>query len=84
MPARSEGWGGLFKVEQYRLIWSAARSSKRWLRIFEQTTPALRACPSLLRRGMEPNHTCYHQYCAKRARGYDLAQFKKARRSAAD
>src|SRR5262249_54902978 len=44
--------GGLFKDEQYRLIRSASRVSIRWLRIFEQTTPALRACPSLLRRGM--------------------------------
>jgi len=25
MPSRSEGWGGLFKGEQYRLIWSASR-----------------------------------------------------------
>ena len=49
MPSRSEGWGGLFKDEQYRLI-SALRDHIKWLRIFEQTTPALRACPSLLRR----------------------------------
>src|SRR5262249_53214303 len=52
MPSRSEGWGGLFKVEQYRLIRSALRVSIRWLRVFEQTTPALRAFPSLLRRGV--------------------------------
>src|SRR5215831_430813 len=67
MPSRSEGWGGLFKDEQYRLIRIASRTSIRWLRVFEQTTPALRACPSLLRRGMEPNHTCYHEYRAKRS-----------------
>src|SRR5215470_11466886 len=30
---------------------SASRAAIRWLREFEQTTPALRACP-LLRRGM--------------------------------
>jgi hypothetical protein len=29
--------------------------SIRMLRDFEQTTPALRACPSLLRRGMKTN-----------------------------
>src|SRR5215831_15721249 len=52
MPSHSEGWGGLFKGEQYRLIRSASRASIRWLRVFEQTTPALRACPSLLRRGL--------------------------------
>jgi hypothetical protein len=52
MPSRSEGWGGLFKDEQYRLIRSASRVSIRWLRVFEQTTPALRAFPSLLRRGI--------------------------------
>ena len=52
MPSRSEGWGGLFKDEQYRLIRSASRLSIRWLRVFEQTTPALRAFPSLLRRGI--------------------------------
>src|SRR5262249_47993832 len=52
MPSRSEGWGGLFKDEQYRLIRSASRASIRWLRDFEQTTPALRAFPSLLRRGI--------------------------------
>ena len=51
-PSRSEGWGGLFKDEQYRLIRSASRASIRWLRDFEQTTPALRAFPSLLRRGI--------------------------------
>jgi hypothetical protein len=56
MPSRSEGWGGLFKVEQYRLIRSASRASKRLLRDFEQTTPAFRACPSLLRRGMGRAH----------------------------
>jgi hypothetical protein len=28
------------------------------LRDFEQTTPALRACPSLLRRGIVQNSTC--------------------------
>jgi hypothetical protein len=52
MPSRSEGWGGLFKDEQYRLIRSASRASIRLLRDFEQTTPALRAFPSLLSRGM--------------------------------
>jgi hypothetical protein len=56
-PSHSEGWGGLFKDEQYRLIRSASRASIsrasiRWLRVFEQTTPALRAYPSLLRRGL--------------------------------
>ena len=54
MPSRSEGWGGLFKDEAHRLIRSASRASIRWLRDFEQTTPALRACPSLLRRGIIP------------------------------
>ena len=29
----------------------------RWLRIFEQTTPPLRGCPSLLRRGLSLNQT---------------------------
>src|SRR6516225_2363518 len=29
MPSRSEGWGGLFKDEQYRLIRSASRMSVR-------------------------------------------------------
>jgi len=57
MLSHSEGWGGLFKVEQYRLIRSASRASIRWLRRFEQTTPPLRGCPSLLRRGLSPNHT---------------------------
>jgi hypothetical protein len=64
MPSRSEGWGGLFKNEQYRLIRSASRVSIRWLRVFGQilmfrpagltlrATPALRAFPSLLRRGI--------------------------------
>jgi hypothetical protein len=51
MPSRSEGWGGLFKGEQYRLIMSALRPSIRWLRVFEQTTPALRALPSLTKEG---------------------------------
>ena len=36
MPSRSEGWGGLFKDEQYRLIRSASRAFVRWLRDFEQ------------------------------------------------
>ena len=72
MPSRSEGWGGaerepdrakqqeLFKDEQYQLIRSASRAFIRWLRIFEQTTPALRARPSLLMRGIAPYHTLYH------------------------
>jgi hypothetical protein len=30
-------------------------ASTRWLRVIEQTTPALRACPSLLRRGTSTN-----------------------------
>jgi hypothetical protein len=38
--------------EAHRLIRSAPRASIRWLRVFEQTTPALRAFPSLLRRGI--------------------------------
>src|SRR5262249_2212864 len=66
MPSRSEGWGGLFKDEQYRLIRSASRASIRWLRDLEQTTPALRACPSLLRRGIGLNHTYYDQHRPKR------------------
>ena len=45
MPSRSEGWGGPFKDEQYRLIRSASRASLGWLRIFEQTTPPLRGSP---------------------------------------
>src|SRR5215470_795694 len=64
MLSRSEGWGGaerepdrakhqtLFKDEQYRLIRSASRIFIKWLRAFEQTTPALRGFPSLLRRGI--------------------------------
>ena len=42
MPSRSEGWGGLFKDEQYRLIRSAPRAFIRCaLRaVFEQTTPS--------------------------------------------
>ena len=43
MPSRREGGGGLYKDEQYRLERFA--SIIRWLRIFEQTTPALRATP---------------------------------------
>ena len=39
----------------HRLKISASRGSIRWLRSFEQATPALRACPSLLRRGIAPN-----------------------------
>ena len=57
MPSRSEGWGGLFKDEQYQLIRSASRAFIRSLRIFEQTTPALRARPSLLRRGIARHST---------------------------
>jgi hypothetical protein len=49
MPSRSEGWGGLFKDEQYRLIRSASRKSIRSLRVFEQTAP-----PSL-RKGTPPD-----------------------------
>src|SRR5215831_13834203 len=51
MPSRSEGWGGLFKDEQYRLIRSASRMSVRnALRAdFEQTAP-----PSL-REGTPPD-----------------------------
>ena len=30
MPSRSEGWGGLFKDEQYRLIRSASQKSIRY------------------------------------------------------
>ena len=51
MPSHSEGWGGLFNDEQYRLIRSFA-GIIRSLRVFEQTTPPLRGCPSLLRRGL--------------------------------
>jgi hypothetical protein len=35
MPSRSEGWGGLFKDEQYRLM-SASRAFMGSLRSFEQ------------------------------------------------
>ena len=45
MPSRSECWGGLFKAEQYRLIWSASRAFMRSLRNFKQTTPPLRGSP---------------------------------------
>ena len=45
MPSHSEGWGGLFKDEQYRLIRSASRVSIGMLRDFEQTTPPLRGSP---------------------------------------
>src|SRR5215467_1744753 len=72
MPSHSEGWGGLFKDEQYRLIRSASRASIRWLRDLEQTTPALRACPSLLRRGIGLNHTYYDQHRPKRPPDVDL------------
>jgi hypothetical protein len=51
MPSRSEGWGGLFKVEQYRLIRSASRLSIRWLRGFEQTTPGASRPPLLTKEG---------------------------------
>ena len=51
MPSRSEGWGGLFKDDQYRLIKvrfaNIARSALRTG--FEQTAP-----PSL-REGTPPN-----------------------------
>src|SRR5215471_17590696 len=70
MTSRSEGWGGLFKDEQYRLIRSASRVSRRWLRVFEQTTPALRAFPSLLRRGIcfpSTGTVEQHTLCAARA-----------------
>ena len=66
MPSRSEGWGGLFKDEQYRLIRSASRPSIRSLRVFEQTTPPLRGCPSLLRRGLAQNRTYRYQHRSKR------------------
>jgi hypothetical protein len=45
MLSRSEGWGGLFKDEQYRLDKEHFASIIRWLRVLEQTTPALRATP---------------------------------------
>jgi hypothetical protein len=51
MPSRSEGWGGLFKGEQYRLIRSASRASIRWLRDFEQTTPGASRPPLLTKEG---------------------------------
>jgi hypothetical protein len=54
MPSHSEGWGGLFKDEQYRLIRSASRTSIRWLRVLEQTTPALRAT-LLAKAGLYPH-----------------------------
>jgi hypothetical protein len=64
MPSRSESWSGLFKDEQYRLIRSS-RTSIRWLRVFEQTTPPLRGFPSLLRRGMAQNRTYGYQHRAQ-------------------
>jgi hypothetical protein len=51
MPSRSEGWGGLFKDEQYRLIRSASRASIRWLRDFAQTTPGASRPPLLTKEG---------------------------------
>ena len=51
MPSRSDGWGGLFKGEQYRLIRSAARPSIRWLCDFEQTTPGASRPPLLTKEG---------------------------------
>jgi hypothetical protein len=51
MPSRSEGRGGLFKVEQYRLIRSASRGSVRFLRNFEQTTPGASRPPLLTKEG---------------------------------
>src|SRR5215475_12201934 len=68
MPSRSEGWGGLFKDEQYRLIKSDSRASIRsrcaGLCTFLDVSPyrahaprhprlrLRRRLPSLLRRGM--------------------------------
>jgi len=49
MHSRSEGWGGLFKDEQYRLIRSASRESIRWLSRFEQTTRFAAAILTLLK-----------------------------------
>jgi hypothetical protein len=49
MPSRSEGWGGLFKVEQYRLRKERFATIYKVATRLEQTTPALRACPSVLR-----------------------------------
>jgi hypothetical protein len=51
MPSHSEGWGGLFRVEQYRLIRTAPRASIRWLRDFEQTTPGAARPPLLTMEG---------------------------------
>jgi hypothetical protein len=51
MPSRNEGWGGLFKDEQYQLIRSASRAFIRSLRIFEQTTPGASRPPLLTKEG---------------------------------
>jgi hypothetical protein len=51
MPPHSEGWGGLFKDEQYQLMRSASRSFIRSLRIFEQTTPGASRPPLLTKEG---------------------------------
>src|ERR1700757_306281 len=62
MPSRSEGWGGLFKDEQYRLIRSASRAFIRLLRDFEQTTPAAARLPLLTKEGNMRHCNCEHEY----------------------
>jgi hypothetical protein len=54
MPSHSEAWGGLFKGEQYRLI-RCLRDFEQFL-MFRPVGLTLRACPSLLRRGIYWNH----------------------------
>jgi hypothetical protein len=57
MPSRSEGWGGLFNDEQYRLIRSALRAFIRAVSSFEQTTPPVRGSPPY--KGLALSGGCY-------------------------
>src|SRR5947207_12116811 len=61
MPSRSEGWGGLFEDEQYRLNKERfAGICKEPLRGTLNRPPRLRlrrSLPSLLRRGMAQNYS---------------------------
>src|SRR5215468_8607630 len=56
MPSRSEGWGGLFKDEQYRLIKNSSRPSIRWLSIINRYCSSLNRPPRLcFAKGTPPN-----------------------------
>src|SRR5262249_2758810 len=73
MPSRSEGWGGLFKDEQYRLIKRFA-SIIRSLRSFEQTTPPLRI-PLLTKEGNVPLNSVW--VTSPRRRFLDSVEIKR-------